>query len=96
VVKKKIGIIIPGLLLGFSSCTNDDDCCILIDTDERIHYQTTTGENLLGSKEEFDASNIKIYYKNGREFELSGNSEICTNAWLNGVEMTNRFIEVQK
>lgn len=29
-------------------------------------------------------------------FELSGNSEVCTNAWLNGVQMEGRFIEVMK
>lgn len=30
------------------------------------------------------------------EFELESNRQICTKAWLNGVEMDNRFIEVIK
>lgn len=30
------------------------------------------------------------------EFELGSNKEILKRAWLNGVEMTNRFIEVMK
>ena len=30
------------------------------------------------------------------EFELTSNSTICKTAWLNGVEMKNRFIKVKK
>lgn len=30
------------------------------------------------------------------EFELTENREVCTQAWLNDVEMDNRFIEVSK
>jgi len=30
------------------------------------------------------------------EFELDSNREICKRAWLNGVEMSNRYIEIEK
>ena len=30
------------------------------------------------------------------EFELDGNKEICKQAWLNGMEMNNRFLEIKK
>ncbi|MBK8698462.1 MAG: hypothetical protein IPN29_02530 [Saprospiraceae bacterium] len=30
------------------------------------------------------------------EFELGINKEICKKSWLNGVEMDNRFIEIEK
>ncbi len=30
------------------------------------------------------------------EFRLENNLEICTNAWLNGVQMNDRFIQVKK
>ncbi len=30
------------------------------------------------------------------EFELGSNREICKRAWLNGIEMVNRFIEIEK
>jgi len=30
------------------------------------------------------------------EFELANNRQICKNAWLNGIEMEDRFIEVIK
>ena len=30
------------------------------------------------------------------EFELSDNKEVCKRAWLNGVELQNRFIAVKK
>jgi len=30
------------------------------------------------------------------EFELGSNREICKRAWLNGVEMSNRYIEIEK
>lgn len=149
-----IGITLTTLfLIGAWSCSNDDDCCVIIDVGIQIHYQTQSGENLLGSSEEYDANNIRVYYKNGEEFEyifngnldypnmhyvyedelqnsiltvfasnyyegnlsttlielnentkdtlvcefeLDSNREICTRAWLNGVEMTNRFIAVKK
>ena len=30
------------------------------------------------------------------EFDLTNGNEVCIAAWLNGAEMTNRFIEVKK
>lgn len=30
------------------------------------------------------------------EFDLSTNREVCINAWLNGIEMPNRILEVEK
>ncbi len=152
---KQIVIAFIGIvLIGFSSCEkNSDDCCTIIDVDVRIHYQTQAGENLINSSAEFDESKIKIYYKNGNEFEyifkgnldypnmhyveedsngkmilsifpsnyyegnlsttlielndnvtdtlvcefeLDGNKEICKQAWLNGIEMNNRFLEIKK
>jgi len=116
-----------------------------------ILYKNESGESLINSTSELDESKIKVYYKNGDdfdyiyngnldapnmlkvyedangrlvltvypsnfyegnqsttlvelgptivdtlvcEFELDDNIEICKNAWLNGVELDNRFIEV--
>ena len=135
------------------SCFNKEECCTIIDVDVQIHYQKESGENLIDSSDEFKQSNIKIYYKNGDEFEyfingnldypnmhylyedadlkkiltvfpsnyyegnqsttlielnethidtllcefeLDSNREICKRAWLNGVEMVGRYIEVKK
>ena len=136
-----------------SSCDNQSDCCALIDVDTRIHYVNAAGENLINSLEEFRESNIKVYFKNGEdfeyvynsnldspnmhrvdedpdgnlvltvypsnyyegnrsttlielnngvvdtlvgEFELGDNREICTKAWLNGVPMTDRYIQIER
>ena len=147
-------VLLEILIIGLSSCAKDsDDCCTIIDVDVHVHYQTQAGENLINSSPEFDESNIKIFYKNGNEFEyifkgnldypnmhhvrtnnngnliltifpsnyyegnlsttlielndnvtdtlvcefeLDGNNEICTQAWHNGIEMSNRFLEVKK
>lgn len=147
-------ILIPGiLLLGFIGCTKKTDCCTIIDVNIQILYKNESGGNLINSTTEFDASNIKVYYKNGNEFEyvyngnldapnrhridedgngnliltvypsnyyegnqsttlielnpnvvdtlvgefeLESNREICKKAWLNGVELENRFIEIEK
>lgn len=135
------------------SCTNQSNCCTIVDINNRIHYQNSLGENLINSSSEFDESKIKIYYKNGDkydyalngqldhpnmhfvysdsndnliltifpsriyegtnsttlielnenvvdtlfcEFNFDNNNIICTNSWLNGVSMDNRFIEVRK
>jgi hypothetical protein len=143
------GILITGIL----SCEQGDDCCAMVDVNVNIHYQTQSGENLINSVDEFNATNIKIYYKNEEafeyvyngdldypnmhyvredenghliltvfpsnyyegnfsttlielnpytvdtlrcEFDLENNSEICKQAWINGMAMTNRFIEIKK
>lgn len=140
-------------LVGAFSCDKKSDCCTIIDTDVSIHYITKSGSDLINSSDDFDESNIRIYYKNGNafeyvykgnldnpgmylldpdengkliltvfpsnyyesnqsstlielnpnaidtlvcEFELESNREICKKAWLNGVEMNNRFIQVMK
>jgi hypothetical protein len=151
----QIIVILAGILLAsLSGCNkNNGDCCTIVDVDVQIHYQTQSGENLLNSSDEFDESKIKIYYKNGDdfeyiirgnldypnmhflyedsdsnliltvfpsnfyvadfsttlielnenvtdtlvcEFELDSNKEVCKRAWLNGVEMDNRFLEVKR
>jgi len=141
------------LFLGISSCDNGSECCEIIDTAVSIHYKNDLGENLINSQTEFDESNIRIYYKNGDEFEyiynsnldapnmfslyedgegnlilkvfqsnfydgtqsttlielnpnvvdtlvgqfdLSESREVCTSASINGIEMTDRFIEIVK
>ena len=135
------------------SCEDESNCCTIIDVDVSIHYGNEAGENLINSNADYNVSNIKVYYKNGNdfeyvydgnldapnmhslyedsegnlilkvflsyyyegnqsttlvelnpgivdtlvgEFELDSNREICKKAWLNGVEMENRFIEVIK
>ncbi|MCB9301804.1 MAG: hypothetical protein H6566_14250 [Lewinellaceae bacterium] len=134
-------------------CDKKTDCCTIIDTDVQILYRNELGENLINSTTDFEETNIKVYYKNGNEFEyiykgnldlpnmhridedengnliltifpsnyyesnqsttlielnqnvvdilvcefeLGSNREICKRAWLNGIEMVNRFIEIEK
>lgn len=146
-------VVIAIQLFGWASCKNTNDCCVLVDTDVQIHYINQQGENLINSSDEFDESKIKVYFKNGTEYEyiyqgnldnpnmhfintdsngnviltvfpsnyyvddrsttlielnknitdtlvcefhLSGNNVICKNAWLNGIEMNNRFLEIEK
>jgi len=128
---KLISLLFSGMLiLGIISCKDDSDCCTIIDTDVAIFYKNELGENLINSTIDFQESKIKVYYKNGNEYEyiydgnldspnmhkvyengegnsiltvfpsnyyeLDNNSQICTGAWLNGVEMNNRFLEVEK
>lgn len=147
-------IFILGILgLVIYGCNTQTDCCTVIDVDVQILYKNQVGENLINSNDDFNESNIKIYYKKGDEFdyayygnldspnmhridedgsgnlvltvypsnyyegnqsttlielnpnvvdtllcefELESNREICTRAWLNGVEMDDRFIEIEK
>ena len=142
------------LVLFFASCKGDDnDCCVNIDTIITIHYTTADGNELLNSSDDYLAENIKIYYKNGDEFEyiyqgnldrpnmhevienedstytlivhpsnyyegnfsttlielnemtkdtlvgefsLEGSNQICTNAWYNGLEDSDRSFEIVK
>lgn len=151
---KSIASILFGLfLIVISSCNKKTDCCAIIDVDVQIHYKNALGESLINSVDDFNESNIKVYYKNGNEFEyifqgnldypnmhrvgedengnviltvfpsnfyegnqsttlielnenvsdtlvcefdLEGSREVCTGAWLNGIEMNNRYIEVEK
>ena len=73
-MKKFLGsgksIILTGIiLLGILSCDSSDNCCTLIDVDVRIHYQTPASENLINSSDDFDASKIRIYYKEDDEYD---------------------------
>lgn len=153
-LNQSIAMLISGILLiGISSCEKKEDCCTIVDVDVRIYYTNESGENLINSADEYQESNIKIYYKNGDafeyvfnanldypnmhyidenengdllltvfpsnfyegnqsttlielnpnvvdtlvcEFELGSNKEICKRAWMNGVEMSNRYIEIKK
>lgn len=149
---KFVSILLTGILV-LVSCDKEIDCCTIIDTSVQILYKNESGENLINSNADFEESNIKVYYKNGSEFEymyngnldapnmhridedengnliltvypsyfydgnhsttlielnqnvidtlecefeLGSNKEICTKAWLNGVEMEGRFIEVER
>lgn len=141
------------LMLGTISCDKKPDCCTIIDVDVQILYKNDSGENLINSSTDYEESNIKVYYKNGNdfeyayngnldspnmhrldedgsgnlrltvypsnyyegnqsttlvelnpnvvdtlicEFELESNREVCKRAWLNGLELNNRFIEIEK
>lgn len=153
-LSKLISILITVILtFGIFSCDKKTDCCTIIDVDVQIFYKNKAGENLINSNDEFDESNIKVYYKNGDEFEyifkgnldypnmhridkngsgsliltvypsnyyagnlsttlielnpsvvdtlvcefeIETNREICKRAWLNGIEMNNRYIEIEK
>ena len=153
-LSKLVSILLTGILIvGIVGCDKKTDCCTIIDTDVQILYKNELGENLINNDANFEASNIKVYYKNGNEFEyiyrgnldspnmyridedgsgnliltiypsnyyegnqsttlielnpnvvdtligefeLESNREICKKAWLNGMEMTNRYIEIKK
>lgn len=151
---KSISTLVLGMLIvGNVGCDKKTDCCTIIDVDVQILYKNESGQNLINSNDDFKESNIKVYYKNGNEFEyiyngnldspnmhrihedengnliltvfpsnyyegnqsttlvelnqneidtlvcefeLGDNREICKKAWLNGIEMVNRFIEIKK
>ena len=151
---KSISILVLGMLIiGNVGCDKETDCCTIIDVDVQILYKNELDQNLINSNTDFEESNIKVYYKNGNEFEyiykgnlaspnmhridedengnliltifpsnyyesnqsttlielnqnvvdilvcefeLGSNREICKRAWLNGIEMVNRFIEIEK
>src|SRR5690554_1906404 len=57
------------LLGGVSSCIKTGDCCQVIETTVHLSYKNEKGENLINSKEEFNESNIKIYYKIENSYE---------------------------
>lgn len=141
------------LIFSFLGCEKQSNCCTTIERHVRILYQNELGENLINSTSEFNSSDIRVYYKNGNdyeyifnanldapnmhkvdedengnliltvflsnfyegtqsttlvelnpmvidtivgEFELNTNLEICKTAWLNGIEMNDRFLIVEK
>jgi len=154
-LKKAMCLLAESLtILLLATCDrNLESCCTIISTDVQIQYVNQAGENLINSSAAFNAYNIKIYYKNGENFEyiynanldapnmyslvedsvgdtimkvftsnyydenqsttlielnenvvdtlvceytLTDNSEIIDRAWLNGVEMDERFLKVAK
>jgi hypothetical protein len=70
-------ILISGILIsGWIGCKKETDCCVVIDTNVQLLYKNALGENLINSSAEFDASKIKVYYKNGDEFEYIFNGNL--------------------
>lgn len=61
-------LLIAALNAGFG-CSKKTDCCAIVDTAVQIHYKTQAGNNLINSSEDYNESNIRIYYKNGTAFE---------------------------
>lgn len=57
-----ISIILLVVLLGMS-CSDQVDCCTIIDTDVSIRYLSLYGENLLETHPDHHPESIKIYYK---------------------------------
>lgn len=64
------------IFITLSHCTDPKDCCVIIDTAVRIHYQDSTGKNLINSRPEYSESNIKLYYKNNSTFEYAYTSNL--------------------
>ncbi len=64
------------LLLTMAGCDDEGSCCTIIDVDVYVHYQNQEGENLINSSDEFDESKIKIYYKNGNEYDYVKNDNL--------------------
>ena len=59
------------LILLLSGCSKQSDCCTIIDTAVQIHYVNASGENLINSSEAFKEQNIKLYFRNGDEYEYA-------------------------
>ena len=153
-INKTLNLLVLGLfVLSFISCDNNENCCTIVDVDVSFHYRDKMGNNLINRTLEFDASKIKIYYKNKDkfeyinrgnldnsqmytlhedetknliltvypsdfyegnqsttlielnpnvvdtlrcEFDLQSNRTVCKRAWRNGLEIQNRYIEVEK
>lgn len=153
-IRKTLNLLVLGLfVMSCISCDNNENCCTIVDVDVSFHYRDKMGNNLINSTSEFDASKIKIYYKNKEkfeyinrgnldnskmytlhedetknliltvypsdfyegnqsttlielnpnvvdtlrcEFDLQSNRTVCKRAWLNGLEIQNRYIEIEK
>ncbi|MDO8365974.1 MAG: hypothetical protein Q7T20_04190 [Saprospiraceae bacterium] len=63
-------------LLALWGCDKRNNCCTVIDTAVQIYYKNTDGENLINSSEAFRQENIRIYYKNGVEYEYVYNGNL--------------------
>ena len=80
-MQNRLTILFPALLLtlvilGVLGCKNDSDCCAVVDVDVQILYKNERGENLINSSADFAESNIRIYYKNGDDYEYAYNANL--------------------
>ena len=52
-------ILLVGLLLiGISNCSDEPNCCTIIDVNVDVLYQNLAGKNLINSNADFDELNI--------------------------------------
>ena len=64
-----VSLLILGLLI--FGCEKKNNCCVIIDTAVQIFYKTPSGDNLINSTADFQASNIKYTTKMGRPLTMS-------------------------
>ncbi len=67
-MKNLIHLIIP-LVITLACNQSGKDCCVSIETHVDILYVDSTGNSLIDGSPEYPAENIRIYYKNGEEYE---------------------------
>ncbi|MDF1694799.1 MAG: hypothetical protein P1U56_03170 [Saprospiraceae bacterium] len=61
-------------IMGYSC--SDNSCCTSIDVTVGIRYQNSDGEFVINNSDEYNESSIKLYYKNGDEFEYFYNGNL--------------------
>ena len=59
-----------------TSCTDTEECCEVIDVAVNIHYKNSQGQNLINSVDSLDESKIRIYYKNGENYDYINHSNL--------------------
>lgn len=64
------------LALVLFSCDKEEpvNCCVNIDTQLMVHYMNALGENLIDSDDQYDRSQIKIYFKDGDDYRYAYNN----------------------
>lgn len=65
-MKNKLMLSVCAFLL--LACSNDNDCCVNIDTSVSIKFLNEAGENLLGRAGGLNESDITIYYRIDNEW----------------------------
>jgi hypothetical protein len=56
-------------VLSWISCNSNEICCTIVDVDISIHYLNENGQSLFDGNLPYNADDINLYYKKGKEFQ---------------------------
>ncbi|TCI85534.1 hypothetical protein [Tenacibaculum sp. M341] len=82
-------ILLLSIVISFYACSNNDNCCVNIDTNITIKYLNEEGKNLFEIENGYKESDINIYHKINGEWKKFYDNKLDTPKGISVIETEN-------